>query len=180
MELYKHALTTVLEDLIIIGAGGLGREVAAMVKSSFSDVYRVMQQIKQRINKPDVSYPNLIHPGARLHAEDETKIGEGNIITDGCILTTSIVIGDFNLINLSCTVGHDTQIGDYNSIMPGVNISGFTKLKDQVYVGTGAMLINGAVLGDKCVVGAGAVVTTNIPSGKTYVGIPAKEINHGR
>ena len=49
MELYKHALTTVLEDLIIIGAGGLGREVAAMVKSSFSDVYRVMGYVDDSV-----------------------------------------------------------------------------------------------------------------------------------
>ncbi len=209
-----------MQDAIIVGAGGLGREIAAMLSAFFNKEYHILgfvddgKEVGEEINGLTVlggiewlltqkeiivffgignplikfriytqlkvnlglSYPNLIHPNARLHQSEYISLGEGNIITDGCILTTNISIGNFNLINLGCTIGHDTEIGNFCSIMPGVNISGGAKLEDMVYVGTGAKLIKATLLGSGATIGAGAVVNTDVPAGKTYAGIPAKEI----
>ncbi|WP_417602171.1 acetyltransferase [Owenweeksia hongkongensis] len=208
------------QRVIIIGAGGLGREVAATIQyylaDSFSlqgfvddglphgeyvndlkvlggidwlinsdeDFYvvlavaspKVKKLIHERLKEKSFTYPNIIHPFARLHSPDFIEMGEGNIISDGCIITTNVFIGNFNLINLSCTVGHDATIADYCSIMPSVNISGGARLQNEVYVGTGAKLIKATTLYTGCVVGAGAVVNTDIPSYKSFAGVPAKEL----
>lgn len=205
---------------IIIGAGGLGREVAATIQNYLNDHFellgfvddgveagklindiavlggvewlqqqegelaivfgigspRVKKTIFEKLESRSFLFPTIIHPNARIHDRQFVKMGRGNIISDGTIITTNVSLGDFNLINLSCTIGHDAAIGDFCSIMPGVNISGGAELKSLVYVGTGAKLIKATTLHDSCTVGAGSVVNTDIEAGKTYVGVPAKEL----
>ncbi|HAD97317.1 MAG TPA: hypothetical protein DCG19_07910 [Cryomorphaceae bacterium] len=211
-------------NLIIVGAGGFGREVAAMLKHPvFQDEYAIEGFVDdgkdggEKINdllvlgdvdwlltrkktaavvlaigdpsvkksiytkltvNPVLHFPNIVHPGASLHDRDNIRFGKGNIIGEGNIFTTNIAAGDFNLVNLSCTVGHDVQMGSFCSIMPGVNISGGTILKDEVYIGTGARLINAITLHSKCVIGAGALVRTDVPTGKTFVGVPARQVEN--
>lgn len=208
------------QKLVIIGAGGLGREIAAMVDNYFKEEYdllgfvddgktqhdtingiyllgnlnwlkkqsnlclaigianpQVKAEIVNKLKEKAFAWPNLIHPSVQIHHSAFVKMGKGNIITAGNILTVNINIGSFNLINLSCTIGHDAVLGSFCSIMPGVNISGGAQLKDKVYVGTGAKLIKATTLHHNCKVGAGAVVNTDVPSGETWVGIPAKKIS---
>ena len=51
-------------------------------------------------------------------------------------------------------------------------------LGKNVMVGTGAVIIGGVTLGDNSKVGANAVVTSDVPEGKTAVGIPARVIEN--
>ena len=45
---------------------------------------------------------------------------------------------------------------------------------DRVVLGAGCVLIGGIVVGDDVSIGANAVVTSDVPSGSTAVGVPAK------
>ena len=206
-------------DLFIIGAGGLGREVAATIKSlgfwksvcfiddniqpntkvnglpvvgNLSYLLKVDRRVDVHIAigvpairksvldtisvNANLQFPNIIHPSVRIHDETHVRLGRGNYLADGTIITTNVTLSDFNLINLMCTIGHDTVIGSNCSVMPSVNISGGAKLEDNVYVGTGVKLIKSTVLGEGCTVGAGAVVNKDIPAGETWAGVPAKKI----
>lgn len=107
-----------------------------------------------------------------------TTIGEGSIICAGTILTVDISIGRHVIVNLDCTVGHDTVIGDYVTIYPGVNVSGCVMVEDCVELGTGAQIIQGKRIGYQTIVGAGAVVTKDLPSRCTAVGMPAKPVKY--
>src|SRR5690606_33415878 len=53
----------------------------------------------------ETSYATIIHQSAILM--DDCQIGEGSIITAGCILTCNIRIGKHSQINLHTTIGHD-------------------------------------------------------------------------
>lgn len=205
-------------DLVIIGAGGFGREVHALIKNInqvkptynvlgflddgiakgtaihelevlggideiklLGDVAAVLAignpKVRESVkNKMPAStyFPNIIHPLAVFLDVERIRIGLGNIICAGSIFTTDILIGSFCIINLSSTIGHDAVLGDFCAIMPGVNISGGAKLMKGVYVGTGAKLIKATTLGSFSTVGAGAVVDTDVASGVTVVGVPAK------
>ena len=121
------------------------------------------------------AYPNVIHSKATLDFK-RIELGQGNVITAGCVLTCDIKIGDFNLFNLNTTVGHDARIGSFSVINPTVNISGGVHIGDRVLIGTGAQVLENLTIGSDAVVGAGAVVTRNIPEGETVVGVPAKPL----
>lgn len=133
------------------------------------------RNIIKHLDNELLDFPTLIHPSAII-GEDDVKLGKGNIICSGCILTVNINIKDFVTLNLSCTVGHDSSIESYSSFMPGVNISGEVKIEECVYVGTGAKIINSLEIGESTIVGAGAVVSKSLPANCTAVGIPAKPI----
>jgi sugar O-acyltransferase (sialic acid O-acetyltransferase NeuD family) len=137
---------------------------------------KIKKNVVRLIINSQIKWATLVHPNAILGDSAFLNIGEGVIITAGCIVTVNINIGDHVILNLSCTVGHDTNIGDYCSFMPTVNISGEVKIEQAVFVGTGAKIINLVEVGENSIIGAGAVVSKDIPPNCTAVGVPAKPI----
>ena len=126
------------------------------------------------LTNPRIKFPNLIDPSVIL--SDKIKLGYGNIICAGTILTVNITCGNCNIINLDCTVGHDVIIGDFVTINPSVNISGNVNIESEVNIGTGSQIIQGLQVGHNSILGAGSVVNKNLPANCTAVGVPAKVI----
>jgi sugar O-acyltransferase (sialic acid O-acetyltransferase NeuD family) len=116
----------------------------------------------------------VVHPSVRMSRWVE--IAPGTIIAAGSILTTQIKLAPHTLVNLNCTIGHDTVIGAYCNINPGCQISGGVNFGEGVYFGTGAVIIQGKRVGDWSIIGAGAVVTQDIPSDVTAVGVPCRVV----
>lgn len=196
-----------MQNVVIYGAGGFGREVHSMLNASYFGFHGYVddkledvlgngawlgnqsklnvviasgnslerRKMFNNIQKTTHHYPNIIHPNATLLDEQTINMGQGNIITCGCTLTTSITLGDFCILNLHTTVGHDVCIGNFVSIMPSVNLGGGVILEDDTYIGTNATILPFIRVGKGAVVGAGAVVTKDVPPGVTVKGIPAKQ-----
>lgn len=145
-------------DVVIgIGHPSLRRRVASSLKKN-----------------PSLRFPNLIHPHVELDPEF-VRIGAGNMITEGVVLSCDIELGDFNLLNWNATIGHDCRIGSFNVINPGCSVSGCVTLGDECLVGTGARILEGRQVADRTILGAGAVLTRSVlPPGGTYVGVPAR------
>ena len=131
--------------------------------------------IKRLAIHPNLQFPNLIHPGVEIDPE-MVRMGRGNAITKGVVMTCDITIGDFNLFNWVTTVGHDAIIGNYNVINPGCSVSGRVTLGDECLIGTGARILENLEIASRVVVGAGAVVTKSISEPGVYVGVPAQKI----
>lgn len=122
-----------------------------------------------------ITFPNLVHPSVIWNRE-RIRLGVGNLICAGNILTTDIGIGSFNVLNLASTYGHDAQIGNCCVINPGVNLSGGVRVGDYCLLGTGAVVLENLTLGEGVTVGGGAVVTKDVAPGLTVIGIPAKPL----
>lgn len=131
-------------------------------------------QLIQRALKLNCQFINLIHPSAIMSRW--VTMGEGVIITAGCILTNQIQIGSHVHINLDCTIGHDVKLQEFVTLAPGVHISGNVTLGTGCYVGTGANIIEKLIIGDWSIIGAGSAIINNIPKNSTAVGIPGKVI----
>jgi sugar O-acyltransferase (sialic acid O-acetyltransferase NeuD family) len=119
-------------------------------------------------------FGNIIHPSAIL--TKRVTLGEGVVITAGCIFTNQIRIGNHVHVNLDCTIGHDAVLENFATLAPGVHVSGFVTLSEGCYIGTGANIIDRKTIGAWSVVGAGSVVVTDVPPYSTVVGVPAKVI----
>lgn len=211
-----------MEPLLIIGAGGLGRDTVWLVermnavKATF-DVrgfvddnveigtivgdYRVVTNIEELANttnkvnvciaiaNPEIrkamhqrlslnknlNFPNLIDPSAIV---DLAKLGIGNIVAAGTIMTVQYSIEDFCIINTSCTIGHDTKMASYVTVYPGVNISGNVTIEEGVEIGTGSSIKQGITLHDHSIIGAGAAVIRDIESKTMNVGVPTSIKKH--
>jgi len=137
---------------------------------------KTRKKIVQGIHSPYITFPNIIHPSVDLSG-DFVTLGQGNIMSQGCILTCNIKIHDFLILNLNSTISHDSEIESFCSIMSAVSISGDVKLNQGVYIGVGARIINQIEIGEFAVIGSGAVVTKTIPPLVTAVGIPAKPLS---
>ncbi len=119
-------------------------------------------------------FPNLIHPSVIGNFDDISK-GNGNVITQNCVFTTSIKIGSFNIFNLSTTVGHDVIIGNYNVINPAVNISGGVIIGNSNLIGVNATILQYKSVGNYSTVGASSLVTKDVEDNTIVTGIPAKK-----
>lgn len=134
---------------------------------------RLIQKVVEKFT--GFNFPNLIHPSVVGHF-DSIKLGEGNIITAGCILTVDIFIGSFNILNLNTTIGHDTKIGNCNVFNPGSNISGALDISSGILFGTNSTVLQGLRIGSRSIVGAGSLVNKDVDEKTVVVGVPAKPI----
>tara|TARA_B100001248_G_C27399566_1_gene468965 strand:+ start:5644 stop:6141 length:498 start_codon:yes stop_codon:yes gene_type:complete len=99
-----------------------------------------------------------IHPGA--------KVGKRLVIDHGM----GIVIGETAEIGDDCILFHGVTLGGMN-FDP---VKRHPTLGDRVLVGTGAKILGPVKIGSDAKIGANAVVTKDVPSQATAVGIPAK------
>jgi len=120
-----------------------------------------------------LSFPNLVHPRTVIDAA-LVHMGQGNLVTEGVVMTCDIRIGNFNLFNWNVTVGHDAVIGNYNVVNPGSNVSGHCHIGDGCLLGTGSQVLERLSVTSDCIIGAGAVVTRGLSQAGTYVGVPAR------
>ena len=88
---------------------------------------------------------------------------------------------DFHLVHAEAPISihPDAVIGDRVGIMHGVTIGtnvgeGAPTIGNDVFIGTGAVVIGRIKIGDNVNISANSLVTSNVPSNSTAVGVPAK------
>ena len=100
-----------------------------------------------------------IHPGAR--------IGERLFIDHGA----GVVIGETAIIGDDCLFYHGVTLGGQGDVRGNRR---HPQVGSRVTIGAGAIILGPITIGDDALIGAGAVVVTDVPAGRTAVGVPAK------
>lgn len=181
--------------LLIIGAGGHGRDVAATARA-LDLQYRLVDDNPDLwmpapetwdgpwvigIGDPELRekfstrYP---HPAATLvdprsHVGPDIAIGEGSVVGPSTTLLTECTIGRHVHIvyNVAATRCH---IGDFTTVGPGVTFCGYVHIGRRSYIGAGSVIRNKVRIGDDCIIGAGSNVIEDVPDGTTVKGNPAR------
>lgn len=191
---------------VIFGAGGFAREVQAEVKKYCGDVLKMYVDDQYwveglfRISEFDPEYQamliavgnpddkrkllaklpentifwNYTSPNAYV---GDVKMGTGNFICAGVIITTNVTIGNHVHLNLQTTVGHDSVIGDFSTTAPSVNISGNVNIGSGVYLGTKCSIREKISICDDVVIGLNSGVVKDIVESGIYIGTPATKLN---
>jgi UDP-perosamine 4-acetyltransferase len=117
---------------------------------------------------------NAISP--RAIVSPTALIGRGVAIMGGAVINAESVIADLAIINTGAIIDHDCSIGAVTHIGPQCGLAGNVIVGRESFLGIGCKVIPGIRIGENVLVGAGAVVISDIGSGTTAVGMPAKVV----
>ena len=124
----------------------------------------------------DKTFPVLIHPDAVI--AEGVSIGKGTVIMAGAVINTDVKIGEGCIINTLSSVDHDCSVGDYVHIAVGAHLCGTVSVGNETWIGAGAIISNNIKICNGSTIGAGSVVVKDVTVKGTYVGVPARLMNH--
>ena len=176
------------EVVAILGAGGHGRDIAAIADAAGvdhvfyddavgSDPRPVMYEgwpYVVGVNDPAVRRrmavgtepATLIHPTATI--DPSATISPGCVVGAGTHIGPATDLGPHTHIGAGCTITR-TSVGAFTTIAPGVNVAGDVTIGEGCLIGVGSTVSNLVRIGDRVTVGAGAIVTRDIDDGVTVV-----------
>ena len=136
---------------------------------------RIRKEIQKKIEK-EGRIATLVHPNAVIG--EGVLLGTGTVVMANAVINSGSMIGKGVIVNTGSTIDHDCRIGDYVHVAPGCHISGTVCIGEESWIGVGSCIINNVNICRECVIGAGATVVADIEKSGTYVGVPAKRIDH--
>lgn len=176
-----------MKQLIIIGAGGMGRTVYSNVLESvgYGETFEVKGFIDDDLHVLDgfSNYPPVVGTisGYLPEADDvfvcsiggdsrkpcmESIISRGgefiNIIHRTARLLTNVVIGKGNFIGADTVMGNDVVIGNYNMIQSYTIIGHDVRIGDFNRIDTRVTCVGGVVIEDEVNIHTSAVVSHNV------------------
>ena len=213
-----------VKKIVLIGAGGFGREVASIIEvlNQIEPTYellgflddgeqyhegmminnypwlgkhdwilehkeevvcnctignpKVKGKIQRELTEQGVIFETIVAYKGFGYVGSHTEIGPGCVLYGGVTIAVNCKIGAGVLMNQMVNIGHDVSIGDYTSIMPFTGISGECKIGKEVNIGGHAFIIPKRKVGDGATIAAGSIVFSNVKSGTTVLGNPAKRM----
>jgi len=151
--------------------------------------------VKSYLSISDFSFVEIrkdsffIVDGFTTRPNTKINISNGGILTIGVntyleSFSTILCKGKITIGN-NVAIAQNVVIVDYNHSIGRKSGCYFRKIDEigeifignNVWIGTGAKILMNVTIGDGAIIGANSVVTKDVPQGKIYVGIPAKEIN---
>ena len=127
-----------------------------------------------KLKERNLSLINVIDKSALV--SKAATIGEGCFIGKLAILNHGSSIGDNCVINTRALVEHGCIIKNHVNISTNATLNGDVICEDGCFIGSGTVINGQLTIGKWSLVGSGAVVIKDVPANKTFVGVPAKEI----
>ena len=131
-------------------------------------------KVVMRASEVGFKCPTIVHPASTVSRY--ASIGNGSIVCAGGIVNIGVELGHACIVNTGATVDHDCRIDEGVHICPGGHLAGNVEIGSRTWFGVGAVAKQGVKIGADVTIGAGAVVISDVPAGKTFVGIPAREM----
>lgn len=136
------------------------------------DAPQVRRRLVDYYRSIGFSFATVIHPTASI--SPTAQIGEGTVIQRDVNVSSNSRVGAFCKLNTRCNVMHDNHMGGYSTIAPNAVLLGCVTLGENCYVGANCTVLPTRTIGKGATIGAGAVVTKNVESSVTVVGVPAR------
>ena len=114
------------------------------------------KKIFNELIKKNIKMPHLISKYSYI--SKNSKIGDGSIIMNGCIINSNAVIGKNCIINTGSIIEHDTIIEDHCIVSPGTIINGSVKIGELSFIGSGSVIVDNLNLPKKSFIKANTLV----------------------
>ncbi len=132
-----------------------------------------IESLVGKITNPNIAFPNIVAPTARILDPEAFSLGRGNLISHHSSISCDVALGNFNLFNTQIYIGHDTRIGDFNMFNPCVRISGNVSIGNRNFFGVASVVLQGVPVGNDVTLGANSVLFRPAQNHATYFGNPA-------
>lgn len=185
-----------MKNLIIIGAGGMGRTFYDLSRESigYNETFVVKGFIDDNLNALDnyENYPSILGTikdyvpcpddvficsigGASRRACIESLLSRGGefltLINKTARMGTNVVMGKGNLVGAFTTIAADAVIGDYNFIQSYTIIGHDVKIGNWNRIDSHVMCVGGITIGNENMIHTSAVLNHNVTIGdKAHIG----------
>lgn len=116
--------------------------------------------------------------GKNVNIGNFSEIGENVIVGDNVRIGAMCFIPEGVILEEGSWVGPRTTFTNDRFPPSGKENWKKTVLKKGARLGAAVTVLPGVTIGEGALVGAGAVVTHDIPAGETWVGVPARKLEH--
>jgi len=113
--------------------------------------------------------------GRAVMVEADVEMGARARVQTGAYITGEVVLEEDVFIGPKVITTNDR----YPTMKKGKTHRGPT-VKRAAEIGAGACLLAGITVGEKALVGMGAVVVTDVPAGRLYIGVPARDAGEAK
>jgi sugar O-acyltransferase (sialic acid O-acetyltransferase NeuD family) len=168
---------TEVSGLPVLGPPELARDrpdALVVLCTGRPDDYGSRRRLAERLELPEERYATVIHPAAVVGST--CTVGPGSVLLAGTVLTADATIGAHVCAMPHVVVTHDVRIEDYATLASGVRLGGSCVVGREAYLGSGASVREGLRIGAGAMVGMGAVVTHDVPDGRLWAGVPARDL----
>ena len=105
---------------------------------------------------------------------DDVEVGASTCVDRGRLRPTTI--GNGTKLDNLVQVGHGVQIGRNTLIAGCVGIAGSVTIGDHVLIGGHCGIADNLFIGDGARLGGGTMLTTSVPPGEAYLGLPGQPV----
>lgn len=185
-----------MEGVTILGAGGHGRDVAAIAAACGVPVVGFLDDaLGGAWSSLDGCYAFGVHDSV-TRARCDTKafparllLHPSSYVEPDAYIDAGVVIGPRAVVGPGCALFRHTHVGQmasmvrttahrYVTISPGAVICGDVTIEEGASIGAGAVVSNLCEIGAYATIGAGAVLPprTVVPAHAVWAGVPARPL----
>jgi sugar O-acyltransferase (sialic acid O-acetyltransferase NeuD family) len=160
--------------LPIVGAPGELERLAGSYRAAVVAIGNVRSRMDllSRCEAIGFELPPVVHRSAVVSRF--ASLGAGAVVFAQAAVNPGAIVGRGCIVNTGATVDHDCELAEGVHICPGVQLAGSVKVGPRSWIGIGAAVKQGVNIGADVTIGAGAAVVSDIESGVTAVGVPAR------
>ena len=103
-------------------------------------------------------------------------VGAGSILLSHVSLTADVRVGQHVVLMPQVVLTHDNKIDDYATVCAGVALGGNVRVGRAAYLGMNSSVRQNVGVGEHATLGMGSVLLQDLPPGRTWAGVPAREL----